>query len=163
MAKQPGITTTQIGAIGEHIAASQIMLASSGRLSPFLPMADDGGIDLLIRDKITQATLPIQIKSRTALDRTTRGTVKFDIRRKTLISDGYLLALLFDWRAASVERAWLVPMHELEGVANIRPDKLSITPAVKNTSKDRYTPYRCSGIADVANRLVGEFDRLSRP
>ncbi|MCH8158120.1 MAG: hypothetical protein IID18_10300 [Nitrospinae bacterium] len=43
-----GITTTQIGAIGEHIAASQLMLASQGRLSPFLPMADDDGIDLLI-------------------------------------------------------------------------------------------------------------------
>ena len=162
MAKQPGITTTQIGAIGEHIAASQLMLASSGRLSAFLPMADDDGIDLLVRDKITGATFPIQIKSRTAIDLSTGGTVQFDIRLKTLSSDGYLLALLFDWQAASVERAWLVPMHELENVAIIRRDKLSITPAVKDTSRDRYTPYRCSNMTDVVNRIVGEFDRIGR-
>lgn len=162
MAQQPVITTTQIGAIGEHIAASQIMLASSGRLSPFLPMADDDGIDLLVRDKITGATLPIQIKSRTAIDRSTRGTVQFDVRLKTLSSDGYLLALLFDWRAASLKRAWLVPMHELESVAIIRHDKLSITPAVKDTSRDRYTPYRCNSMAEVTDKITGEFDRMGR-
>lgn len=145
-----GITTTQIGAIGEHIAASQIMLASNGRLSPFLPMADDDGIDLLVRDKVTRATLPIQIKSRTALDRSAGRTVQFDVRLKTLSSDGYLLALLFDWQAALVERAWLVPMHELKSVAIIRRDKLSITPAVKDTSQDRYTPYRCNSTTDTA-------------
>lgn len=157
---QPGITSTQIGAIGEHIAASQLMLASRGRLSPFLPMADDDGIDLLVRDKITQATLPIQIKSRTAIDRSARGTVQFNVRLKTLNLDGYLLALLFDWHAASVEKAWLVPMHELESVANVKRETLSITPAVKDTSRDRYTPYRCKSMLEVADRITTEFDRI---
>ena len=157
---QQGITTTQIGAIGEHIAASQVMLASSGRLSPYLPMADDDGIDLLIRDKITGSTLPIQIKSRTAMDNSTGGTVQFDVRLKTLNQDGYLLALLFDWQAASVERAWFVPMRELEGIAIRSQNKLSIRPSVKDASRDRYTPYRCYGMAEVAERIMGEFDRV---
>ena len=77
------ITTTQIGAIGEHIAASQLMLASQGRLSPFLPMADDDGIDLLIFDKVTRSTLPIQIKSRTGIDQTTGRPVQFAVSLNT--------------------------------------------------------------------------------
>lgn len=157
---QEGITTTQIGAIGEHIAASQVMLASQGRLSPFLPMADDDGIDLLIFDKATRSTLPIQIKSRTGMDQSTGRTVQFDVRLKTLSTDGYLLALLFDWQAASVERAWLVPMRELESIAVKSKTKLSIRPSVKDTSRDRYIPFRCSGMAEVAERLTGEFDRV---
>ena len=38
------ITPTQIGAIGEQIVAVQLVLASDGRFSPFLPVADDDGI-----------------------------------------------------------------------------------------------------------------------
>lgn len=162
MAKQPGITTTQIGTIGEHIAASQIMIASNGRLSPFFPMADDDGIDLLVRDKITRATLPIQIKSRTGVDQSTGGTVQFDVGLKTQSPDGYLLALLFDWAATSVQRAWLVPMGELESFAKPKRGVLSITPAVKDTSRDRYTPYRCKNMAEVVDRMTNEFDRIGR-
>ena len=36
------LTTTQIGAIGEDIVASGLMIASHGRLSPFQPVADSG-------------------------------------------------------------------------------------------------------------------------
>ena len=58
------LTSTQIGAIGEDIVASGLMIASHGRLSPFQPVADDDGIDLLIYDKKTGKALPIQVKSR---------------------------------------------------------------------------------------------------
>jgi len=42
------LTQTQIGSIGEVTVAAQLMLLSNGRLSPFLPFADDDGIDLFI-------------------------------------------------------------------------------------------------------------------
>ncbi len=42
------MTDTQIGTIGEMTVASQLMLASDGRFSPFLPFADDDGIDLIV-------------------------------------------------------------------------------------------------------------------
>ena len=45
------LTTTQIGAIGEDVVSRGLMIASNGRFSPFKPVADDDGIDLLIYDK----------------------------------------------------------------------------------------------------------------
>lgn len=41
------LTTTQEGSIGEAMAGVQLMLASGGRLTPFRPVADDDGTDLL--------------------------------------------------------------------------------------------------------------------
>ena len=58
------MTDTQIGTIGEMTVASQLMLASGGRFSPFLPFADDDGIDLIIYDKVTGISLPVQVKAR---------------------------------------------------------------------------------------------------
>ena len=42
------LTQTQIGSIGEVTVAPQLMLLSNGRLSPFLPFADDDGIDRVL-------------------------------------------------------------------------------------------------------------------
>ena len=58
------LTSTQIGAIGEDIVASGLMIASGGRLSPFQPVAAADGIDLHIYDKKTGKALSIQVKSR---------------------------------------------------------------------------------------------------
>lgn len=58
------ITQTQIGTIGEMTVAAQLMLASDGRFSPFLPFADDDGIDLIIYDKATGVSMPVQVKAR---------------------------------------------------------------------------------------------------
>ena len=57
------LTSTQKGTVTEHMVASLLMLASGGRLSPFMPMSDDHGIDLIVLDKITNISLAIQIKS----------------------------------------------------------------------------------------------------
>ena len=68
--KKENITSTQKGVIAEHIVANELMIETDGRFSPFSPLADDEGIDLLIYDKKTGNALPIQIKSRT------RGIIK---------------------------------------------------------------------------------------
>ena len=149
------MTPTQIGAVSEHMVAAQLMLASGGRLSPYLPIADDNGVDLMIHDKQTKRTMPIQVKSRTGLDKAAGGTVQFDIRRSTFSEDGYLLAVLFGAGCAEIDRAWLIPMAELPSVANARADKYAITPSPKDTSQDRYTPYRCRDLAEVSTRLMG--------
>ena len=60
------MTQTQIGTIGEVTVAAQLMLASDGRFSPFLPFADDDGIDLIVYDKVTGISLPVQVKARTS-------------------------------------------------------------------------------------------------
>ena len=149
------MTPTQIGAVSEHMVAAQLMLASGGRLSPYLPIADDNGVDLMIHDQQTRRTLRIQVKSRTGLDKAAGGTVQFDVRRSTFSEDGYLLAVLFGERGAEIDRAWLIPMAELPSVANARADRYAITPSPKDTSRDRYTPYRCRDLAEVSERLMG--------
>ena len=49
-----GLTSTQKGTVNEYLVAALIVLASSGRLSPFVPLSDDHGIDLIALDKATQ-------------------------------------------------------------------------------------------------------------
>ncbi|MEM6683802.1 MAG: hypothetical protein AAF607_16325 [Pseudomonadota bacterium] len=147
------MTDTQKGAISEHVVAASLMLASDGRLSPYLPIADDDGIDLLVYDKLSKTSFPVQVKSRSKPDKAARGTVQFDVRRATFSEDGYLLALLFG-DGASVARSWLVPMHELPSVAGVRKDKFVLTPSPKETSNDRYSPYRCADLEEATQRLL---------
>ena len=154
------LTTSQIGKVGESLAASQLMLASGGRLSPFLPLADDDGIDLVLLDKVTAAALTIQVKSRTRVDDKKAQTVEFNVRLATFAAraNAYMLGLLFDETGQGIQTAWLVPNAELEQVSNRRPDKLVLTPSAKSTSNDRYTPYRCRSIAEVCQRLLDTLD-----
>ncbi len=72
------MTDTQIGTIGEVTVAAQLMLASGGRFSPFLPFADDDGIDLIVYDKVTGISLPVQVKARTSAKLGKSDTILFE-------------------------------------------------------------------------------------
>ena len=154
------ITSTQIGTIGEVTVAAQLMLASDGRFSPFLPFADDDGIDLIVYDKVTGISLPIQVKARTSTKLGKSDTILFDVRRKTFNDHegAFLLAILLDMTGGQIQRAWLIPMSELGSVARVGAEKLSITPSAKEGSKDRYTPFRCTDMVEVARRLAAYLD-----
>ena len=154
------MTQTQIGTIGEVTVAAQLMLASDGRFSPFLPFADDDGIDLIVYDKVTGISLPMQVKARTSAKLGKSDTIVFDIRRKTFSEHehSFLLAILLDMAGGQIRRAWLIPMAELSDVARVKPEKLSITPSAKEGSRDRYTPYRCTDMTAVAQRLASYLD-----
>ena len=56
------LAATQIGAVAQNIVASRIILPPHGRLSPFLHVADDGGVDLLIFSKESRRAIPVQVK-----------------------------------------------------------------------------------------------------
>lgn len=164
---EPGagrITQTQIGTVGEVAVAAQLMLASDGRLSPFLPFADDDGIDLIVYDKLTGISLPVQVKARTSAKLGKSDTIMFDVRRKTFSDhDGaFLLAILLDMTGGQIRRAWLIPMSELAAVARVNSEKLSITPSAKTGSKDRYSRYRCVDMVEVARRLMADLDSRRR-
>ena len=114
-----GLTSTQIGKVGETIVAAQLMLTSKGRLSPFLPIADDGGIDLLVYDKATHRSLPVQVKGRVNHGEvSSRPVFQFDVRRATFVHHpgAFLLAVLLDLTYGTVQRGWLIPMSDLEKV-----------------------------------------------
>ncbi len=154
------LTSSQISKIGEALVASQLMLASGGRLSPFLPLADDDGVDLVLLDKVTAAALTSQVKSRTDVDDEKAQTVEFDVRLATFArrADAYMLGILLDEAGQGIRSAWLVPNTELERVSNRKRDKLVITPSAKASSNDRYTSYRCRSLAQVCERLLATLD-----
>ena len=83
-----GLSSTQIGAIGENLLINALMKASEGRLSPFQPLADDDGLDVLFFDKVTGNSVAIQLKCRTVSIRKKgsdeRGnSVHFQVRQST--------------------------------------------------------------------------------
>ena len=155
------VTATQKGAIGESIVAIQLILESGGRLSPFEPLADDDGIDLLIYDKKTGYAAPLQVKTRTTTVRRHPNIVHFQVRRATFSSNtgGFVLAVLLNPDQANVRRAWLIPMNCLPGIASTTTNTFAIRPSMKMNSRDKYTPFRLQDIAEVAKRLIAYFDR----
>ena len=157
------VTATQKGAIGESIVAIQLIVESGGRLSPFEPLADDDGIDMLIYDKETGYSAPLQVKTRTGTVKRHPNIVHFQVRRATFNPsvDGFVLAALLNSGGTKVVRAWLIPMKDLSGLAGSNERSLVIRPSMKTDSKDKFMPYRYEGIAGVAERLCEYFDRYS--
>ena len=169
--KDKQLTTTQVGAIAEAVVASQVMIESSGRLSPFRPVADDGGIDLLIYDKDTGRSLPVQIKGRThTLKRSNStkhgNTVHFEVREATMKADPYahLLGVLMNRYLDGIERAWLVPMMDVKRFARHHSRKYILRPSRQVKAKDKWTNYRCRDARDTVDRIIEileEFDEAS--
>lgn len=152
------VTATQLGAIAENLVASSLIIESAGRLSPFRPFADDRGIDLLIYDKVTGCAIPIQVKSRTKTLNRFPKRVRFNVQRATFNEeqDAYVLGVLIDPGevAWSVKRAWLIPVKKLPDVASQDSKLFKVTPSMDMSSKDKYSPYRCESMAEVARRLL---------
>lgn len=136
------LTSTQKGKVTEQLVAATLILASNGRLSPFVPLSDDHGIDLMVLDKDTHKTLTIQVKS--AIASPSRGTVQFDIRKATHsgAAGRYLLAVLFDPARASIATSWLIPMARVAEVSVAQADKYALSPSTAAGSRDRYRPFR---------------------
>jgi len=148
------LTSTQQGAIGESVAATGLMLASGGRLSPFRPIADDDGIDLLLVDKLSRSIVQLQVKCRTRVDDPKAETVQFDVRLNTFAREAraYVLAILLN--GASVRKAWLIPLSELHSVARSSPGKLVIVASAKDQSDDRFRRFRHDAFASVIDVLL---------
>lgn len=149
------LTSTQQGAIGESVAATGLMLASGGRLSPFRPIADDDGIDLLLVDKLTRSIVQLQVKCRTRVDDPKAETVQFDVQLSTFAQGarGYALGILLN--GASVRKAWLIPLSELRNVARASPGKLVIVASAKDHSADRFRRFRHDGFEPVVRVILG--------
>lgn len=148
------LTSTQKGKVTEALVACTLMLASGGRLSPFVPISDDHGIDLIVLDKNTQRSIAIQVKS--AIANPSRGTVQFDVRKATHneAADRYLLAVLFDPQKIALATSWLIPMSALSDVSVQQAGKFALTPSPSMTSNDRYRTYRNDNPQNLADALI---------
>jgi hypothetical protein len=149
------LSSTQIGAIGEAVIGAGLMLASRGQLSPFKPLADDHGTDLLLFDKTTQKSSPLQIKCRTGFDNVAAQTVQFDVRLKTYAQEGsgFILTALLD--EAAIRVCWLFSVSEFSAVAKQKDSKLVIVASAKPNARDKCRPYRYDELAAVAQKLLG--------
>jgi len=159
------LTTTQIGALAENLVANEIMIESSGRLSPFQPIADDDGIDLLIYDKVTGRSSPIQIKARTSTinkpGKNERGnTVHFEVRKATHSDErrALLLCVLLSEDLRSTERAWLLPLEEIQNITSERESKFVIRANKQIGTNDKYKKYQCEDMSVVVERMIDIFD-----
>jgi len=155
------LTSTQIGALAENIVANELMIESKGRLSPFQPIADDDGIDVLIYDKKTGKALPIQIKSRTSTikkrgSKERGNTVHFEVRKSTIKVErrAYLLCVLLSDSLRKTERAWLIPLSEMPNIATERETKYVIRANKQISSKDRYKQFQCKDMHEVVESLI---------
>ncbi len=159
------LSSTQIGTLAENLIANELMIESSGRLSPFQPIADDDGIDVLIFDKVTGLAAPIQIKARTNTikkpGKNQRGnTVHFEVRKATHNEQrqAMLLCVLLNKDLRSTERAWLLPLAELSDLAAVKEKKYVIRANKQLTTNDKYKRFQCESIKAVANRLISHFE-----
>ena len=155
------LTSTQIGALAENLVANELIIELDGRLSPFQPIADDDGIDVLFYDKVSGKAIPIQIKARTTTinkpGRQERGnTVHFEVRKATLKDDrnALLLCVLLNESLRFTERAWLMSLSELQELSSDRETKFVIRANKDLATKDKYKPYQCADMHEVAERLI---------
>lgn len=153
-----GLTSTQKGTVNEYLVAASIMLASSGRLSPFVPLSDDHGIDLIALDKASHRSVCLQVKS--AVANAKRKTVQFDVQKTTFkpVPGLLLLAILFEPATVSVGTSWLIPMAEVPNVSVDQADKYALTPSMVAESKNRYQRYRHEGPQSLVAALLKVFD-----
>lgn len=156
-----GLSSTQIGAIGENLLINALMKASEGRLSPFQPLADDDGLDVLFFDKVTGNSVAIQLKCRTVSIRKKgsdeRGnSVHFQVRQSTYreARKAFLVAALFDEELTNFVAMWFLPMELLPEVALDISGKYVIRPSKALNSSDKYVRFRCLSASELAKKII---------
>ena len=164
------LSSTQIGAIGENLLVNAVMKASDGRLSPFQPLADDDGLDVLFFDKVTGNSVAIQLKCRTVSIRKRnseeRGnSVHFQVRQATFnqARRAYLVAALFNEELTEFVCTWFIPMSLLPEVGKDISSKYVIRPSKAVNSADKYVPFRCMSPEELVRRIIGICDGQSFP
>lgn len=152
------LTSTQKGKVTEQLVASALLIASNGRLAPFVPLADDHGLDLIVLDKATRRSIAIQVKS--AIANASRDTVQFDVRKQTYskVAGEYLLMVVFEPARMALSASWLIPMAIVPDVSTEQPEKYALVPSLKVTAKDRCRPYRHDDALALVAAIQKELD-----
>jgi len=155
------LSSTQIGAIGENLLVNAVMKASDGRLSPFQPIADDDGLDVLFFDKLTGNSVAIQLKCRTVTlfrpGTQERGnSTHFEVRKATFndARRAHFVAALFNEELTHFVATWFMPLSLLPQLARSGAKKWVIRPSKAAASADRFTPYRCMTAGELARRII---------
>lgn len=151
------ISSTQTAWITETVVAATVIAQSNGRLSPFAPLADDHGMDLLVYDKETAATIGLQVKAwaRPAMK---NGTVQFDTGKSTFKphATAFVVGLYMPLPSLSIEHVWLVPSTELPKLARDYPEKYAMVCSTKPDTQDGFRRWRMAS-SDMVSGLLSHF------
>ncbi|WP_425079716.1 hypothetical protein [Ruegeria denitrificans] len=155
MGQNGGLTSTQRGKIAELHVATALMSQSSGRLSPFEPLSDDHGIDLVVLDKESGRALPIQVKAWLLDPEKPVRTVQFDVQKTTFGKGkpGVLICVVLKKETLEIAMSWLIRMAEIPSVATDKPKKFALAPSIAEGSRDKYVPYRHLTIASLTEAV----------
>lgn len=155
-----GLSATQRGRIAELHVATALMSKSGGRLSPFSPMSDDHGVDLIALDKASGRALPIQVKSWFLSPERPVRTVQFDLQKSTfpLSGTGAVVCVVMDPDTLTMLVGWVFPIAEVAHLAADKKDKYVFTPSRMEGARDRYAGHRHGDLAS----LTAEIERLLR-
>jgi hypothetical protein len=148
------LSPTQKGKIAEMVVGAAFMHASDGRLAPFVPLADDDGLDIILFDKLSGMTTPVQVKARFSVD--TGNTCEFNIRAAAYKEHyrAYLLAVHIDPRTMALDGIWLIPMNALPVVAPMKNGKYVLIASMADDANDRAAPYRHLKIDTVVSAIA---------
>ncbi len=159
MIDQDKLTTTQRGKIAELHVATALMAQSAGQISPFEPMSDDHGIDLVVLNKATGQALPIQVKAWFLMPDKKGNTVQFDVRKATHSSDqlGAVICVVLDPETLEIKVSWVIPIKDISTVGTDRPEKYALAPSILESSNDKYTRYRHHSLAGMEAAVMAMF------
>lgn len=148
------MSPTQKGRFTESLVASTLILASLGRLSPFIPISDDCGIDLIVLDKQTHRTIALQVKSRVA--NPARSSVQFNVRKSTIgdHASRYLLGVILDQANAAMATSWLIPMSKVPELAVDKPEVFSLSPSLLADTRGRYREFRFDNARELTSAII---------
>ncbi len=150
------LTTSQKGKIAELYVASILMAATKGRLSAFVPLSDDDGVDLILLDKEAKTSLPVQIKGAFLKKEAKRPQVHFDLRHATYDETGktLVIAIALDAETMLFRSAWAIPSKDIPQVANKTQTNYQLHPNALQSAKDKYAPYRHDSIQSLAESVL---------
>jgi hypothetical protein len=156
------LSPTQKGKIAEMVVGAAIMHASDGRLAPFVPLADDNGLDLILFDKLSGATTPVQVKARFSKD--FNNTCEFNIRVSACKAhyNSYLLAVYINPRSMTLSGAWLVHTSALPAVAPRENGKYILRASLSERANDRAAPYRHFSVESIVAEIAAPIPTLSQ-
>lgn len=157
----PTVTSSQKGWITENIVAASLIMGSEGRLAPYVPLADDHGVDLLVLDKNSGQTIALQVKAWTG-EPSKGGTVQFDTRKATFSAHQNLFfAMVYvPFPDTRLKYVWFVPSEGLPETANSSGEKYALTCSVKPGSSDRASRYRYPR-TEFVSRIIRHFDGVA--
>lgn len=146
------LSPVQKGKIVEAHVANQIMLLSEGELSPFLPIADDAGIDLVVTRKRRFSTLFLQVKSRFKASNRNKNRLDFQVEKESIVDSPqmFLLCVYFPEKEGTIRQMWMIPASVVIAKAIPLESAYRIVANWRDGSNDSWAPYRVSPVELVS-------------